>query len=132
MARLFNPRIMIFIYGFLLWLTTFLVSVVIYPLKDTSVPLFDSLMPVALAALTLWFLYLYFKGVPSGYTKAGLVAGIVWLIMNILPDQFLFSWGPMQMTFTDYLYDIGLTYLLIPVITTGSGYLMDRARAPVQ
>jgi hypothetical protein len=132
MARLFNPRVIVFIYGFLLWLITFFVSVVIYPLKDISVPLFDSLMPVALSALTLWFLYLYFKGVPSGYAKAGLVAGIVWIILNILLDQLLFSRGPMQMTFADYMYDIGLTYLLIPVITTGAGYLMDRARAPEQ
>jgi hypothetical protein len=119
---------MIVVYGFLLWLTTFFVSMVIYPLKDISVPLFDSLIPVALAALTLGFLYLYFKGVPSGYAKAGLIAGVVWLIMNILLDQLLFSWGPMQMTFTDYMYDIGLTYLLVPVITTGAGYLIDRAR----
>jgi hypothetical protein len=123
---------MILAYGFLLWLTTFLVSMVIYPLKDISVPLFDSLIPVALSALTLLFLYLYFKGVPSGYAKAGLVAGIVWIILNIMLDQLLFSWGPMQMTLTDYLYDIGLTYLLIPVITTGAGYLMDKARAPVK
>jgi hypothetical protein len=121
---------MVLAYGFLLWLTTFLVSVVIKPLKDTSVPLFDSLMPVALSALTLWFLYLYFKGLPSGYGKAGMIAGVLWLAMNILLDQLLFTWGPMQMTFTDYMYDIGLTYLLIPVITTGTGYLMDVARKP--
>ena len=98
-------------------------------LKDTSVPLFDSLIPVALSALTLWFLYLYFKGVPSGYTKAGLMAGVVWLIMNIMLDHSCSSRGPMQMTFTDYMYDIGLTYLLIPVITTGTGYMMDKTRA---
>jgi hypothetical protein len=129
MARLFDARVMMLVYGFLLWLTTFLVSVVIRPLKDTSVPLFDSLMPVALAALTLWFLYLYFKGVTSGYAQAGLIAGVVWLVMNVLLDQLLFSWGPMQMTLIDYMYDIGLTYLLIPVITTGAGYLMDAVKA---
>lgn len=129
-ARHFNPRVKILVYGFLLWLTTFLISLVIYPLKDISVPLFDSLMPVALSALTLWFLYLYFKGITSGYAKTGLIAGVVWLIMNVLLDQLLFSRGPMQMTFINYLYDIGFTYLLIPVITAGAGYLMDRARAP--
>jgi hypothetical protein len=74
MARISNARLMVLVYGFLLWPTTFLVSVVINPLKDTSVPLFDSLMPVALSAPTLWFLYLYFKGVPTGYAKAGLIA----------------------------------------------------------
>jgi hypothetical protein len=38
--------------------------------------MFDSLMPVALLALTLRFLYLYFKGVPSGYAKAGYLMDI--------------------------------------------------------
>jgi hypothetical protein len=49
--------------------------------------------------------------------------------MNVLLAQLLFSWGPMQMTFTDYMYDIGLMYLMIPMITTGTGYLMDKTRA---
>jgi len=132
MAKLVSSTLMMLVYGFLLWLTTFLISVVINPLKDTSVPLFDSLMPVALALLTLWFLYLYFKGVPRDFAKAGLVAGIVWLVMNVLLDQLLFARGPMQMSFADYVYDIGLTYLMIPVITTGAGYLMDRSRATVK
>jgi len=29
----------------------------------------------------------------------------------------------MQMSFADYIMDIGLTYVMIPVITTGMGYL---------
>lgn len=36
MARNFNARLMILVYGFLLWLTTFIVSVVINPLKEAS------------------------------------------------------------------------------------------------
>ena len=136
MAKPLNPTIVLLVYGFLLWLTTFLVS---WVLKDAlGVPgkpdvvsngylLFESLIPVALAALTLWYLYLHFKGVPSGFAKAGLIAGVVWLVMNILLDQLLFAWGPMQMSFGRYMCDIGFTYLLIPVITTGAGYLMDRA-----
>jgi hypothetical protein len=119
------------VYGFLLWLVTFVFSVAIHPLKDTSntAPLFESLMAVALSLFTLWFLYLYFKGVSGDFAKAGLVAGIVWLVISILLDQLLFTWGPMQMSFVDYMYDIGLTYLMVPVITTCVGYLMDRVAA---
>jgi hypothetical protein len=139
MAKLFNSPAMMLVYGFLLWLTTFLVSWILKDVTGTNVEtldvtninvlLFESLIPGALAALTLWFLYLYFKGVPGDFAKAGLVAGIVWLAMNVLLDQLLFSWGPMQMSFDRYMYDIGLTYLMIPVITAGAGFLMDRARA---
>ena len=128
LAKLFNSPVMMLVYGFLLWLTTFLVSVALGPVKDYSGQLFDSLMPVAIALLTVWFLYLYFKGVPPGFARAGLVAGVVWLVLNILLDQLLFAWGPMRMSFADYMYDIGFTYFMIPPITAGAGYLMDWAR----
>ncbi|HUL62972.1 MAG TPA: hypothetical protein VLT35_07895 [Methanocella sp.] len=141
MAKLFNSPVLMLVYGFLLWLTTFIVSWILKsatgsPGQPTEVTYgylaFESLIPVALAALTLWFSYLYFKGMPGDFAKAGLLAGVVWMVVNVLLDQLLFAWGPMQMPFERYVYDIGLTYLMIPVITAGAGYLMDRARATVR
>lgn len=129
MPRTLSSPVLMIVYGFLLWLITFLVSWAIYPLKGESQLLFDSLMPVAIAALTMFFLYLYFKGVPSGFFTGGLIAGIAWLVMNLLLDQLLFSWGPMQMSFIDYMYDIGFTYLMIPFITGGAGLMLDRLLA---
>jgi hypothetical protein len=34
--------------------------------------------------------------------------------------------GPMKMPFIDYMADIGLTYSLIPIITVGFGYLLEK------
>jgi hypothetical protein len=33
----------------------------------------------------------------------------------------MFSWGPMKMTIIDYLKDIGITYIMIPVISLFMG-----------
>jgi len=37
----------------------------------------------------------------------------------------MFTRGPMPMSFINYLKDIGFTYLLIPVITVGFGYVKN-------
>jgi hypothetical protein len=34
--------------------------------------------------------------------------------------------SPMQMSFTNYMMDIGLTYLIIPIVTIGMGYMADK------
>lgn len=44
--------------------------------------------------------------------------------MNI--DLFMFMWGPMQMSFWDYMKDIGFTYLIYPVVTIGFGFVLDK------
>jgi hypothetical protein len=33
--------------------------------------------------------------------------------------------GPMKMSFADYMKDIGLTYLIIPIVSIGFGYLLE-------
>jgi hypothetical protein len=53
------------------------------------------------------------------------LAGVIWLGINLILDLLLFMEGPMKMPFVDYIVDIGLTYLLIPIITAGFGYLLE-------
>lgn len=36
----------------------------------------------------------------------------------------MFMEGPMKMSLVDYVMDIGLTYLIIPAVTVGFGYVM--------
>jgi len=38
----------------------------------------------------------------------------------------MFSKGPMTMPLIEYIKDIGLTYLLIPAVTIGFGYILDK------
>ena len=50
---------------------------------------------------------------------------------SMVGDQYfcrplLFSEGPMKMPFADYIKDIGLTYLIIPMVTLGFGYLLQQ------
>jgi len=74
------------------------------------------------------FTFLYLKKQKSNYFKEGILLGITWFIINIAIDLLLFMWGPMKMTFLAYMSDIGLTYLIIPIITIGIGALIENKK----
>lgn len=44
---------------------------------------------------------------------------------SIILDLLIFTVGPLKMSLLDYATDIGVTYLMIPTITFGFGYLME-------
>ena len=56
----------------------------------------------------------------------GVRLGAVWLAISLFIDLLHFMEGPMKMPLADYLKDIGLAYLIIPIITIGFGYLLER------
>ena len=116
------------LFGFLLWLIPFAVSVLIFPLRISQRSLFESIMPVVIAVWTVFFSIFYLLRIKSNFLKEGIFIGIVWLLMSIVLDLMIFIVGPLKMPLWDYATDIAVTYLMIPAITTGFGYLMERAR----
>jgi hypothetical protein len=119
-----NKNLKLVLFGFMVWLIPFLVSFVVFPLKETMRPLFESIMPLVLTITVIALAYYYLKDMDADFPKAGVIAGLVWFAISIIVDLALFlPVSPMQMGFTDYMMDIGLTYVMIPVITTGMGYM---------
>ena len=112
-------------FGFLIWLIPFLVSFVIFPLRNTHRPLFESIMPVVLVLAVMIISVLYFKKIEKESLKEGVIAGVLWFILSLVIDLLLFlPASPMQMSFSDYMVDIGLTYLIILMIPIGIGFLV--------
>ena len=54
--------------------------------------------------------------------KESLSVGIIWLLVNIIIDLPIFSFGPMKRPFPEYMTDIGLTYFIIPIILSIFSY----------
>lgn len=119
-------RIMLF--GFLMWLIPFIVSFPIFTLRESNRPLFESIMPVVVTICVVFLAILYLRKTGAGFLKEGLIIGIVWYLICIIIDLLMFMWGPMKMTFGRYMADIGLTYVIIPTVTVGYGYLMGTRR----
>lgn len=110
------------LFGFLIWVAAFAVAFAIFPIRESSRPLFESIMPVVLSAATVFFAHRYFRQVHRGFLREGLLLGLVWLGINVVIDlPLMLGPGPMQMTPAEYAGDIGLTYVLIPIITAGMG-----------
>jgi len=114
------------LFGFLVWLIPFLISILIYPLHESNRPLFESIMPVVVAISAVFFSNLYFRKLEKDFLKQGILLGIIWFAISTVIDLFMFMQGPMKMTFVDYMADIGLTYLIIPTVTLGFGFLAQK------
>lgn len=119
------------LFGLLVWLVPFVVAFIIFPLRESSRPLFESIMPVAVASVTVALAVRYMRLVARDHLREGAVIGALWFVMCVLIDAPLMLFGgPMAMSIGEYMGDIGLTYVIIPVITVGIGAAVGSARRP--
>jgi hypothetical protein len=114
----------IFFYGFLLWLVPFVLSFAIYPLKKSGSPLFETIITVVLISSVMVFTILYARRSAGLSLITSILVSLVWLAMSLTLDFLFFIWGPPQITISAYISDIGLTYLIYPVIIIGFGVLL--------
>jgi hypothetical protein len=120
-----NRYLKIGLFGFFIWLIPFVVSVLIFPLRTSQRPLFETIMPVVIAIWTVFFAVIYLSGLKSDFQREGIFIGTAWFLISIILDLLIFVDGPIKMSLWDYATDIGVTYLIIPTITFGFGYLME-------
>lgn len=115
------------IFGFLVWAVPFAVSFLIFSIRQSNRILFESIMPVIVAGSVVIFALLYFNKASAVSVWEGFRLGLIWFVISFVIDLFMFSSGPMKMSFGDYLADIGVVYLMIPIITIGfAGSLCGR------
>lgn len=115
----------VLIYGFMIWVIPFLVAMFTFSFRESNRGLFESIMSVALVSCIVGFAVKYLKTVEAEFLREGIFIGIIWLAASLALDFPMFSWGPMNMSASGYLSDIGLTYLIIPIITIGFGYILE-------
>jgi len=109
-------------YGFLVWLIPFVVAFLVFFLHESARPLFESIMAVTVTASAMTFGIAYMKRLDGRCLKEGLSLGVLWFLICILIDAPLMLLGdPMKMTVAEYMSDIGVTYLIIPIVTLGLG-----------
>jgi hypothetical protein len=115
------------IFGVLVWAVPFAVSFLIFPIRQSNRMMFESIMPVIVAGAVVIFALLYFKNAMSVSVWEGLKLGLIWFGISFLVDLVMFFSGPMKMPFWDYIADVGIVYLMIPIITVGfAGSLCGR------
>ena len=121
-----NKHIRNILYGFLAWLIPFIASIFFYSKEaglTVDVYFFKSIM-IVIGSITAAFLLIsYFKNINTNYIKEGIIVGIVWLVINIILDLLVLI--PMSgMSVGDYFTQIGLRYLVMPVMSIMVGKVL--------
>ena len=91
--------------------------------------MFETVMPLVVAFCALTFGHLYFRGRPNPCRVETMIVGLIWMSISLGMDSLMFSAGPMKMPFGLYMRDIGLAYLVFPMITIGMGLARQCATA---
>ena len=123
-----NKYIKISLFGFFIWLIPFIVSFIIFGLHKAYRPLFESIMTIIVAFVVVIFSVLIFKEIDQYYIKKGAIIGGIWILICLLIDIIIMVLmeSLMQMSVGDYIMDVGLTYLIIPIITIGFGVVLEQ------
>lgn len=108
--------------GFACWLILFAVAVLASPFRQSMRPLFESIMAVAVTATAVVLGLVSFRRGERAIARRALALGLLWFAICIVVDApLMLVGGPMKMSFLEYMADIGLTYVSIPLVTLGLG-----------
>lgn len=113
-------------FGLVTWLVPFIVAIPFYGpdgAPRVDIHLFKSIMIVVATFVGCSLLVKYFKGVTKDYVKTACQVGWLWFGLNIVLDLLILL--PLSgLSLTDYITQIGLRYLMIPIIATAFGYIL--------
>ena len=118
------------LYGFLAWLIPFVASFFFYTREGKltiDIFLFKSIMIVVGSISAAILLVLYFRKINGDYLKEGIIVGLTWLGINVLLDLLVLI--PMSgMSIADYFAQIGIRYLVIPVMSITVGAALENKK----
>lgn len=114
------------LWGLLVWLAPFVVALAAVSLKESWRSLFESIMALSVALITAIAGSCYLRATGPATWQAGARLGLLWFAISVLIDLPLMLSPPINYTLVEYAADIGLTYVMIPVITTGMALAASR------
>jgi len=124
----YSHTVYLLLFGFLSWLIPFLASIPFYSSQGVllvDVFLFKSIMIVVGSLVgTLLMVWLFLR-IREGYLREGILIGFSWLAINWVLDWLVLL--PMSgMDVSTYFSQIGIRYLVIPIIAVSMGFVLER------
>lgn len=120
-----NKYLKMFLFGIITWIIPFVTSFLFFDMETQQLTInemfFKSIMILEGGLVGVFLLVHYFRKVSSGFVREGIIIGLCWFIINLLLDVIVLL-PTSDMDFITYFQEIGMRYLLIPVISTGMGY----------
>ena len=110
-----NSVLRIVLFGVLVWAIPFVLGMLLFPLQTRSPELFNTLMSVAVCAAGSGIGLLLMKKQTEHTRNNAILIGFKWAAICIIIDLPIFMLG-LDMGIQHYLSDIGMTYLMLPII----------------
>ena len=112
------------IFGILIWFLTGLISSIITPIFTGTTIHFNIVTPITLIIITSLFGILYIRNIDSNEVIEGLMAGIIFIAVDIICDYVFLIIPHVRTTLTEN-YPIHIISMLVVTlfITTFLGYL---------
>ena len=124
----YSHTVYLLLFGFLSWLIPFLASIPFYSSQGVlrvDVFLFKSVMIVVGSVVGTVLMVWLFLRIREGYLREGILIGFSWLAINWVLDWLVLL--PMSgMDISTYFSQIGIRYLVIPVIAVSMGFVLER------
>ncbi len=118
-------------FGFLTWLVPFVISLLFFtkegqPIMDIF--LIKSIMIVLFSAFGAFLLIIYFRKIDLNFLREGAFIGLSWFVINCILDILVLL--PFTgMSITTWFAQIGMRYLMIPVMSISMGYIVEYHKA---
>ena len=110
-----NSTLRIILLGAATWAIPFAAGMLLYPLHESDPPLFETLLALSVCLAGCLMGWLLIKKQPDQVRTSGFLIGIYWFLICIALDIPIFVMG-FGMDLPTYTVEIGLTYLMLPVI----------------
>lgn len=112
------------IFGIIIWFLTYLFSEILNPILIKYIPYNHVAIPLVIIIVTGFFGILYIRNIETNEVVEGVLAGMVFIIIDIILDYIFFILlGYPSVIFDNYLYHLVSMVTLTLLITTFLGYL---------
>ncbi len=112
------------IFGALIWFLTYFLTNIFNPIFNNNLPYVNIMVPILIIIITGFFGILYIRNINENEVVEGLLAGIVFIIVNMILDYIFFIIPNVNNPIIgDYPFHITSTIIITLLITTFLGYL---------
>ena len=112
------------IFGALIWFLTYFLTNIFNPIFNNNLPYVNIMVPILIIIITGFFGILYIRNINENEVVEGLLAGIVFIIVNMILDYIFFIIPNVNNPIIgDYPFHITSMIIITLLITTFLGYL---------
>lgn len=112
------------LFGITIWFLTYALSEIFNPIFITFIPYNQFFIPIIIIIVTGFFGILYIRNIETNEVIEGLLAGMIFIVIDILMDYIFFSLlGFTSVIYENYIFHLVSMIISTLLITTFLGYL---------